>query len=116
MTEPHKIWIEQCEAACGIEDEFGAQKALKYLVAEKFLNFLEAADRLGLATERKSLGGPLDIDDITGVFSHDNLSAEKPGETGHGTVILQGRRICDGDVPRTSLASPGTSRDKVRST
>jgi hypothetical protein len=40
----HKIWIEQCEAAQGIEDEFGVQKALDYLVGEKFLNFLEAAE------------------------------------------------------------------------
>jgi len=39
-----KIWIEQCEAAKGIESEFGTQKALDYLVGEKFLNFLEAAE------------------------------------------------------------------------
>ena len=44
MTEPHKIWIEQCEAAEGIEDDFGTQKALEYLVGEKFLNFLEVAE------------------------------------------------------------------------
>ena len=42
--KPHEIWIEQCEAAGGIEDEFGTQQALKYLVGEKFINFLEAAD------------------------------------------------------------------------
>lgn len=42
--EPCKIWIEQCEAARGIEDEFGTDKALKYLVGEKFLSFLEAAE------------------------------------------------------------------------
>lgn len=40
----HKIWIEQCEAAEGIENEFGTQQALEYLVGEKFLNFLEAAE------------------------------------------------------------------------
>jgi hypothetical protein len=40
----HKIWIEQCEAARGIEDEFGTDKALKYLVEEKFIDFLEAAE------------------------------------------------------------------------
>lgn len=39
-----KIWIEQCEAARGIETEFGTQKALAYLVGEKFLNYLEAAE------------------------------------------------------------------------
>ena len=42
--QPQKIWIEQCEAARGIEDEFGTQPALEYLVGEKFLNFLEAAE------------------------------------------------------------------------
>jgi hypothetical protein len=41
---PRKIWVEQCEAARRIEDEFGIDKALAYLVGEKFLNFLEAAE------------------------------------------------------------------------
>jgi len=40
----HKTWIEQCEAAGDIQDEFGMQQALEYLVGEKFLNFLEAAE------------------------------------------------------------------------
>ena len=40
----HKIWIEQCEAARRTEDEFGVPKALDYLVGEKFINFLQAAD------------------------------------------------------------------------
>ena len=44
MTEYHKIWIEQCEAAEQIEDEFAIQKALEYLIGEKLLNFLEAAE------------------------------------------------------------------------
>jgi hypothetical protein len=39
-----KIWVGQCEAARGIEDEFGTDRALAYLVGEKFLNFLEAAE------------------------------------------------------------------------
>jgi hypothetical protein len=42
--EPCKIWVEQCDAARRIEDDFGTDKALAYLVAEKFLNFLEAAE------------------------------------------------------------------------
>jgi hypothetical protein len=41
---PSKSWIEQFEAAENIEDEFGTQKALDYLIGEKFLNFLEAAE------------------------------------------------------------------------
>jgi hypothetical protein len=39
-----EIWKEQCNAARQIEDEFGTQKALEYLIGEKFLNFLEAAE------------------------------------------------------------------------
>jgi hypothetical protein len=42
--ESWKIWIEQCEAARGIEDEFGTARTLDYLVGEKFLNFLAAAE------------------------------------------------------------------------
>jgi len=41
----HKIWIEQCEAARGIEGEFGTVNALEYLVGEKFLNYLQAAEK-----------------------------------------------------------------------
>ncbi|TWU49308.1 hypothetical protein [Rubripirellula reticaptiva] len=44
MTTQHKIWIDQCEAARGIESEHGVQPALEYIVGEKFLNFLEAAE------------------------------------------------------------------------
>src|SRR4051812_18066485 len=42
--QPSKKWVEQCEAARRIEDEFGTQKALDYPVGEKFLDFLQAAD------------------------------------------------------------------------
>jgi hypothetical protein len=42
--KPCKIRIEQCNAARRIEDEFGTDKALDYLIREKFLNFLEAAE------------------------------------------------------------------------
>ena len=44
MSEMNKIWIEQCEAALGIEAQFGTQKSLEYIVGDKFLNFLEAAE------------------------------------------------------------------------
>ena len=39
-----EIWKEQCDAARQIEVEFGTGKALDYLIGEKFLNFLEAAE------------------------------------------------------------------------
>ena len=45
MLNLHKIWIEQCEAARGIENEFGIVAAMEYLVGEKFMNYLDAAER-----------------------------------------------------------------------
>jgi hypothetical protein len=44
MSDFHKIWIEQCDAVRGIEAQFGTQWALDYLVGEKSVNFLEAAE------------------------------------------------------------------------
>lgn len=43
--EFHKIWIDQCESACGIAEEFGTEKALGYLIGEKLLNFVREADK-----------------------------------------------------------------------
>ena len=40
----HKISIDLCNAARDIENEFGVPNALDYLIGEKFLTFLEAAD------------------------------------------------------------------------
>ena len=42
--EPHRIWIEQCNATANILNNFGVQPALHYLVGEKFLDFLESAE------------------------------------------------------------------------
>ena len=42
--KPCEIWIEQCKATRQIEAEFGTQNALDYLIGEKFLNFLQAAE------------------------------------------------------------------------
>ena len=41
----HKIWIDQCEAAEGIEADYGTEKAMGYLIGEKLLNFLAVAER-----------------------------------------------------------------------
>ena len=43
MIEFHKIWIEQCEAAEGIKEQFGAKDAARYLIGEKLLRFLQAS-------------------------------------------------------------------------
>ena len=43
MTEFHKIWIEQCDAAEGIRERFGTKDAARYLIGEKLMHFMEAS-------------------------------------------------------------------------
>ncbi len=45
MPEFHTIWVDQCETAEDIREAFGLQKALGYLIGEKFLNFLQVVDQ-----------------------------------------------------------------------
>ena len=45
MTTQFGFWMEQCDAARGIKERFGAEKALGYLIGEKLLNFLRASGR-----------------------------------------------------------------------
>ncbi len=42
---PHKIWIEQCEATSVIRQRYGLKAAFDYAVAEKLLNFASAASQ-----------------------------------------------------------------------
>ena len=42
--KPHQIWHEQCAAAREIQEEFGNDSAIRYLVGEKFINFISAAE------------------------------------------------------------------------
>ncbi len=40
MSRFRDTWIDQCAAAEGIREQFGVEKAIGYLVGEKFLNAL----------------------------------------------------------------------------
>ncbi len=71
MTEHYKIWIEQFEAAEGIEADFGTQQALDYLVGEKFLNFLEVTETD--ADFRAEI--PAFVAKITTIFERGQLAA-----------------------------------------
>ena len=44
QMELHRMWTEQCDATTGIRTAFGVQQALNYLLGEKFLDFIEAAE------------------------------------------------------------------------
>ena len=43
MIEFHRIWVEQVQAAHHIREDHGVERALGYLVGEKFLSHLRAA-------------------------------------------------------------------------
>jgi hypothetical protein len=42
---PKELWMDKCEAAHGVKENFGTENALQYLIGEKFLDFLDAAER-----------------------------------------------------------------------
>jgi hypothetical protein len=42
---PKEIWKDKCEAARGVKENFGTENALTYLIGEKFLDFLDVAER-----------------------------------------------------------------------
>ena len=52
MDEYSDIWIAQCDAARDIRDAWGTNKALEYLIGEKFLNYLRASDSSSDRAER----------------------------------------------------------------
>ena len=42
--EFHQLWMEQCAATRRIKQHFGLDNALEYLVGEKLLRFVDAAE------------------------------------------------------------------------
>jgi hypothetical protein len=45
VNRARRVWTEQCEAAGSIRERYGLKSAFDYLVAEKLINFAEAARR-----------------------------------------------------------------------
>ena len=82
MGEFPEIWIEQCEAARDIRQAFGLQKALGYLIGEKLLNFVRAAD------EDSAFAGELPrfVEEIKQIF--DRVEIETYLDTVHGVGVL----------------------------
>jgi len=74
-TPDHPIWREQCDAARSIKERFGTQKALGYLIGEKLLNYLRAANaRPDLAAELPSF-----VAEIRAIFEPYELHAYLSG-------------------------------------
>ena len=68
----HEIWIEQCEAALSIKQRYGLDAAFDYLVAEKLLNFSEAATQH--PTFAKEL--PQFVAEVRSIFTRKELCSE----------------------------------------
>lgn len=67
---PDEMVAEWCEAARGVEGEYGREKAMGYLIGEKFLNFLEVAE-----TNREWRGAiPAFVAGIKALFEHWQLA------------------------------------------
>lgn len=65
------MWTEQCDATTGIRRAFGAQQALNYLIGEKLLDYIEAAEKD--VTFQQEL--PAFADRIRSLFSPAELAA-----------------------------------------
>ena len=69
MDEYSDIWLEQCDAARDIRDAWGTNKALGYLIGEKFLNYLRVSDSRSDWRERI----PLFTEEIKRIFTVEEL-------------------------------------------
>lgn len=84
MDEFSDIWIEQCDAARDIREAWGTTKALGYLVGEKLLNHMRAAESSREWAEKL----PLFVAEIRRIFTADELrqyfaTATRVGAAGH---------------------------------
>ncbi len=91
--DPSEIIESQCDAARNILGHFGAEKAMGYLIGEKFLNFLEVAETNG--EWRKLI--PDFVTEILAIFEPHQLAEylETPrrlGVLGH-TASEEGHRM-----------------------
>jgi hypothetical protein len=90
---PEEVITDWCEATRGVEDDWGREKAMGYLIGEKFLNFLERAE-----TDREWRKAiPIFVAEIKALFEPwqlaDFLNTPRPlGPLGH-TVGEEGYRI-----------------------
>jgi hypothetical protein len=73
MDEFSNIWIAQCDAARGIRDDWGTRKALGYLVGEKLLNYIHAAD----SDPSWDANVPTFAAEIHRIFTHEELQRVK---------------------------------------
>jgi hypothetical protein len=106
---PTEIFHEWCEAARNIEGGFGEEKAMGYLIGEKFLNFLDVAE-----TNREWREAvPAFVAEIKGIFEPWKLAQfldtpRRLGALGH-TATDEGHRLL-----RASLEESEKTKEDAR--
>ena len=111
MDEFSSIWIAQCDAARGIRDDCGTQKALGYLVGEKLLNYIHAAD----SDPSWEVNVPKFAAEIRQIFTDDELqayfaSATRIGVNGHVCTEAQYETMRDAGAFDDDVVTGATDR------
>jgi hypothetical protein len=84
MIDFCRVWIDQCQAARGIEERYGTEKALGYLIGEKLIDFVRVADeRADFARELPGF-----VAEIKNIFEPDEIqeyleNVRRVGPFGH---------------------------------
>lgn len=110
MDEFSDIWIEQCEAARDIREAWGPKKALGYLIGEKLLNHIRAADSGPEWAEKL----PLFVAEIKRIFTTDELRRYFATTTRVGAAGQSCGSTYSGECPMP-CRPPGTDRGLDRS-
>jgi hypothetical protein len=94
-----RLWRARYQAARGIRERFGADKAMGYLIGEKFLNFLQASDQHPeFASEL-----PRFVAEVKQIFEPREIRAHLDGVSRVGAL---GHTASDKAVERPSPAWP----------
>ena len=76
--------MEQCEAALGIHERYGLEKALGYLIGEKLIDFVRESENDPLFKNQL----PLFVQEVKRIFTQDEIrtylnAVENTGAEGH---------------------------------
>lgn len=105
MGEPHKLWIDNCEAVEGIKERFGLEKAIGYLVGEKLANHIRLADHdPAFDTELPNF-----VKEIKRIFTPDEILTYFRQLRGLGAAA----HVAGSDAEYRELRSLGMSNDDM---
>jgi hypothetical protein len=94
---PTEIIADWCQAAQGVEEDYGREKAMGYLIGEKFLNFLEWAETdrdwreaiPAFVTEIKAIFEPWQLADVLNTPRRLGALGHASSEEGHRLLLAE---------------------------